>query len=592
NTIVHAHNEFLETLADLGIVGCIALVGAILVTLIHAVRFVSSKERTHDPSRWRVIGLSAALVAVLVDQCFEPALRIPGLAPILLTCWALLWAMVRRNTVAVEARSDQDRLSNSKVRAAGALVCAAAVGLGYLGVRDWQGVRARYDAEVALSDGRLDDAVERADFAAQHTLAPYRRVVPRRIAVQARVIAFGRVLENNERPPNDAEIALAYDARRRISQIERAAPRFWRISQLQVSVCRALVVACHRRNETRNEQFFAQSLVVALERWRADEPFLSAAVVRLWQARPGAPVTDRLKWMRCLMRGGEIDPAFRSLFAMLVQHPNFATVLDDLLNIANEDKERAPKAWKDSLSPETLRIRALYVAVQGRHREAAQFARSAADLYRRAGTRLFAGHIAALHEAVIYEFSESPVTGSDGHLSRLAEAWAVEGGPTDPDTPLVGPIGWTRLSVLLAAGREQEADRQIVALDQSKPIELTKGAALARIAGVFADDARFGEEAERWAQRACSLAPHLPSPVGLCVKFALRRGDDDSALAAAERVIELSDDGQAEWADRFLDTLQKQYPASTIWVRLERTLEKADDGTESPGGTDSSPSKE
>ncbi|MFQ5422843.1 MAG: O-antigen ligase family protein [Phycisphaerae bacterium] len=567
---VHTHNEFLELLADLGLVGCAAFVGAIITTLMAVRRYIIHCLQLDDPDRWLVVGLTAAFVGGLVEQCFDNAFRQPGLAPILLSTWAMLWVLVRRHGSATPTASETQRLGSWTVRGAGLAVSLAAVALGVFGAGDWRGVRAAFEAGAASGDGRYEAAVERADFAAGHLLDPFRQIAARRLTAEARALDFHGRIAKEDTPPSEADLYVAQDSLMRLSEINRLAPHFLSVSGLQSVVYRDLVIAHDRRGESRIREGYLSDLVAAVTRCQADDPFRIGFARDLWRLRPQASVMERLVWLRWIMRAGETDATFQTLFQDLTRREDFVITLNDLFNIAARDREQPPDEWRDRLTPETYRIAAMAKRYAGQAGQAAELARTAAALYRRVGPRLFAGRIAALHEAVRFDFADDPVAHTDENLKLLAEAWSLNAPAVEPDEPIPGVLGQTRLDVLIAAGRKEETRHQIATLYPGDAAAMPRHRAEAylRIARSVAGVARHADIALQWARHAAELDSDLAGAPALILELALRRGDDAAALEAAKEYLDLTRERPAGEASQYLDSLKNQYPASGLWPRL------------------------
>jgi O-antigen ligase len=117
----HAHNEWLELLADLGAAGFALCATALGLTLWCAVAALRRVTEIRD--RWCLLGLMAALVAIIVEESAGVALRMPGLPLIFFTTIGLIWAVAgsgsrewkgrlatETHTAGVEDRDRQSRL--------------------------------------------------------------------------------------------------------------------------------------------------------------------------------------------------------------------------------------------------------------------------------------------------------------------------------------------------------------------------------------------------------------------------------------------------------------------------------------------------
>jgi tetratricopeptide (TPR) repeat protein len=528
-----------------------------------------------------VIGLAGALIALAIEECGSLAFREPGLPPILLTVWAALWALVRRQRRAPEPAPEDKRLSNLTLRLGGVAVGVGAVILGFFGVQDWRATRARYRADVQLSSGNYAPAIASADFAGENLLDPFRNTIARLLAIRARAGEFGGRLTDSKLPPTNEDLAFAQDALARLTtQLDNVAPRFLGSARLRAELSRDLAVAYRQRGESGQVREYLGDAVRALEQHQLDEPFRLEVVEWLWTAKRGAHSVERLEWLRCLLRGGGIDPRFGRMFHELLAQEDFVAVVNDLFNVAIEDLERPPDRWMDRLSPETFRVAALAKALTGELEEAAKLAGNAVTMYEKAGPRLFAAHAATLDEMVGYDFGANPIARTEDNLILLADAQTILSSPADPDQALPGVLGQTRLQLLLAAAREDEARQQLRHLHPTGgPLEGHMAEAYADMAARFADRPQHVNRALNWIQRAIRLSPDLPGSHAVSVRLLLYRAAldqdltvvgrlHDQALAAARRFLDLVPDRQSGL--EYLGTLQELYPASPMWAKLRR----------------------
>ncbi len=605
----HAHNEFLELLADLGFVGAFAFAAALIVTIWQALRYCDRARG--DPAagmaRWLVIGLTAALVAIVIEECGDVALRKPGLPPVFLTVWALVWAMVRssRDSVTTE-QDDAQRLSLSTMRMTGAGICVAAIVLGGFGLQDWRGARAIYDAtKVYTPAGRYDDAIRKADYASIHALDPERNLIARVHAIWARSLKFDLVCAKESPPPTDEDIDFARDSLARLTRLDKAAPQFLMSARLRADLTGNLASVFGRRGQPILEHGYREQWASAWEQHRKDEPFRIDVVEKLWTIRPDAKSVDRLLWLRALLRNGEIDNRFLSLFRDAVTKDDFREAIGDLFNIAMQDSALSPGQWKDTLSPETFRVVALAQALfAGQPAEAAKNAAGAEALYAKAGPRLFVAHAAAIHERVRYLLDADPTAAPEENLRLLAQAYAILAHKVAPEDPLPDGLGHTRIRVLLAAGQEQEASVQALHLypDSNNPdTEVALKDRLAEgylsLVSQFSQRPQYSDVALGWARRAVGLAPMLAEAHARIVEIHLRRGSETLALEAATALLESPEN--SETAREYLAALESHYPGSEMWPKLRRQypdlpppvedLSKTEEGPPSPEQPDEEP---
>ncbi|MBN2559892.1 MAG: O-antigen ligase family protein [Phycisphaerae bacterium] len=586
-------NEFLQLLSELGLVGTIAFCAALLVTFYRVLQYCDRArgDPTARSRRWLAIGLAGALLALLAEEFWSPALREPGLPPIFLTVWAALWVLGRSEQKVIEPASADKRLGNFAVRMGGVAAAVCAVILGYFGIQDWRGARARYEADVSLTSQRYAEAVPLAEFAANNRLDPFRRIIAQVVSVWARSGEFQEMLRTSDLPPTDQDLAFAQDSLASLTRLDNVAPSFLSSSRLRSELLWNLAEAYHRRGQTSYERECLKECVIAWMRQRAEEPFRLDIVERLWSllytveekweklggraeelldVKRNSQTRYRLDWLRDLMRNGEIAPGFLPLFQQVLVQEDFVPAVQDFLNVAGQDVERPASQWRDQLSPETFRIAALAKAITGQPDEAAKLAGTAVELYDKAGPRLFAAHAAALDEMVKYGFAADPTAHTDENLAQLAGAQAILQGPVDAARPLPGPLGETRLSILLAVGREEEAQAQIRLLhpQNEAPPHEQLAVAYVELVKQFVGTPRYTDLALRWVQRADELVFRLPDACGLRVRLFLQKGDDAQALASANELIGLVPEREAVY--KYLSDLEARYPGSGMWAELRR----------------------
>ncbi len=505
-----AHNEYLELLADLGLVGAGAFVAALAVTFLAAARAVrtghSSPQSTGQEasrpcrvsSRGRralIVGLAAALAGMSADAFFSASIRSPGLPPIFLTVWAALWALIRPATDAAAASTDEvvpPPPSNGRTPAAApdgaassltvgpgrttprrfptsprgwaAVLCGAAVA--WLGLADWRAARHMHDAEAALTAGRSADAVVRADFAARHRLEPFRRLTAWVLAARSRAERLRSRLLSDPAPPDDPALNAGHECLAVLERLEAAAPRFLQSATIEAEAARGLVTAYERLGRPREVRAFRERVRRAFERERRDEPFDLRAVESLWQAAPDAPAIERLMWLRGVCRAGFVDERWERLLEELRGRPDFRPALEDLLSLARQDRLRPPDSWSDVLSPETFRVAARERHLAGDVRIAVDLCSEAEAMYVAALPRLRGGRAAALLELSRYRFaalrpagprsSWSPSPGDLAEIRSMLLTCNVDAGAAGDIERYEGPGGRLWLAINLALRPEPD----------------------------------------------------------------------------------------------------------------------------------------
>lgn len=164
----HVHNEWLEVLADLGVVGLTLIAASLVLTFAAGLRTVDAadapqvQERSYPSIRevdWPLCGALASLVGLIVDATFGVGLRVSGVPTWFYTLLGLAWAMSGRRPMALIDHVAWTRASR--------LVASAAVGAaGLLAVvlsqQDFAAARTSFTMDRRLAEGAAEEAVELA----------------------------------------------------------------------------------------------------------------------------------------------------------------------------------------------------------------------------------------------------------------------------------------------------------------------------------------------------------------------------------------------------------------------------------------------
>jgi len=157
--VAHAHNEWLEVLADLGSVGLVLIGGAFLFTLVAGAAALRAIE--DRALRWTLIGLLAALVALVVEEVFGVGLRVSGVPTLFYTLIGLIWA-------ASSARANGEVWRMSDVHRGRGWLGGAALTAGLASLvltqADFSAARHSYEADRALDQGNIEQAIADASL--------------------------------------------------------------------------------------------------------------------------------------------------------------------------------------------------------------------------------------------------------------------------------------------------------------------------------------------------------------------------------------------------------------------------------------------
>lgn len=572
----HAHNEYLELLADLGIIGAGAFVVALVLTLFYAVRYCdrARENPAERPYRFLVIALGGALFAMMIEECSSTAMRNTAFPPIFLTSWALLWALIRgERRVGKQVAAGDERLNTGVLRGAGVVAVSAGIALGYLGVQDWRGARASHEAQQSLTLRDLETAIAQADFAGDHLLDPFQQLTARMFGVSARTAAFTDSVASGDKP-TDEDIRLATEAWTRLDSLGRAAPRFLNLSRMAADLSLGLA----RAHQARGQQPLVEEYVQHYRLWLIqsvkDDPFNTKLVEQLWASIPDPIPLDRLRWLRGLMRRGEVDESTRAMAQDLFRRlPVAVNVLNDLGKVAEADLARPYEAWDDVLTPETFRIAAMLKDWAGQPADAEKLAKMAQACYEKAGPALFAAHSAAIREAVTYGLHVDPTGRTDELLRELVRAHVKMEGKlgVEGEAALAAPLphekGVTRAQVLAAAGRDKELAAQLELLRKKFGEESATAADIYySLAEEFRAKPQFGDLALQWALKARELNEKMPVTHYTLLGLYLQRGEEKNAEESARRFIELFPD--RDRAYEALQNMERGRPGSAMWGKL------------------------
>ncbi len=597
-----AHNEYLQLLADVGLVGALGFVCALVVTLYWAVRFYDGRrDLPHSGAEGALAaGLAAAVVAVAVEEAGSVGLRHPGLPPLFFASWACLWAVIRgarrvRGAIAPGAVGDaasdaahesegstaddgDKRLHASTLRLGGLIAILAGLGFGFAGIQNWRSARAQFDAQHAVSEGHYAEAISAADWAGRFCLDPMRKLISRRLAVEAQVAEFARRVQTAESAPDADTMQLAQEAAIQSTELNHAAPRFLGLSQLKWQLAAMRSHAHTRRGEPELAHEFRVEYLQWLLQCREDEPFNLEYVAMLWSDFPEPAPLERLRWLRAWLRRNFMasDPVFGALLqSFALQIPDAKSTMDAQLQIARDDLDRAPAHWKDELSPETFRIAAAIAEAQGDPQAAVERGAHAITLYERAGPRLFYAHAAALLELTYLQFRADPLADPAPRFDLLIRATEIMDGPLPAasneakrDLPLPREFGQLRLAILLAHGREADARSQLKALapDADANLDALLSSAYARLANQLLPTGRSDALVAEWIERAEALDPQSLDANIAKLRQALRLGQIEVAVDAANQILSRAPEPRA--AFDLLMQIEMEFPDSPVWATL------------------------
>ena len=412
DVVGHAHNEWLEILAELGVVGFALIAATLLATMWCAV--VAAREARDWRDRGLAVGLGVGLVALVATEGTDVALHMPGLPVIFYTVIGLIWAQARAvRPPVVRARSLSKGLCWIGLAGGFLGTCAVAVAT----EQDWRGALAKQAAATSIEKGQWDDALGEAMLAGTM-----------RLSVEARLAAW-----------NDFNLAAYLAAVRRWEQMSEMIGRLdlsQRVSPDIVSLAKedANAFAYYAGNSMASGELvlrwmptypaIAGRLAEVLVLWQNVElveqklglrtemhSYLDAARrylqaefdrdptntsigLRLLQMSTKEPVAARLRMLLEMFRGGprqlrseaanaplferglslDLLSEFEPVLIDLMQDKTYPVELDKLLQGARAATTQPASTIRDSYAPEALRLVARDCKLRRFFAEAAELA--------------------------------------------------------------------------------------------------------------------------------------------------------------------------------------------------------------------------
>lgn len=555
--VTHAHNEYLETLADLGAVGLLLFLASIVLT-IRAVLAAWHRESS-IPHRLTLAGLTAAWICILLESGTDVALRMPGLPVIFYATWGLLWAL---------CRSDEEwviRTRRGLVRAAGlGAAILAGAGMLALGTLDWQAALADPPIAKFASQLQWDKALNSAAQAAEHRLYLEGRLSAlyqaSRVAHDASSHRVGQLREMMERSTQDAHdqasvLRLAQDDVHTFEQYFNVgvglAMRFMNLCPFYPNVSGFASDQWLMRAQVKEIQDQmgpigltpTQDDALAQARMWLEYEFAANRLrpevgLRLLRLSEDRPIHDRLDLLRIPMRSGAIDPGVEPSLAALMQDPKFGSAIEGMMSYA-QPAVQGTKPWPDPYAPESLRLAGVAHRLHGNSESAAALSGEAAQLLYSIRNRFPYNASYAMADEAGYLLVGDPTHAERavGAMKQAIERWPATGDPRIKDAFR------RQLAVYwLAAGNEAEAMKIItsVSIPQATPEvqQQMLGAAYADLCQRFLGIPPNGRapKFKDWLQRALVLAPDWPPVRIVAATVTLEQGQDQIAVENLEAV--------------------------------------------------------
>ena len=571
----HAHNEWLEVAADLGVVGLALIVGSLLATLWHTGQAaVRTASVTHAMI---LMALAGALAAMVVEEAFNVALRMPGLPVVFYLTMGLCWACAT-----AELASTPRRVPNG-VRIAG-FVGAAALGLvgSNVVIRDWRGALAEIQEIEAADDGKWDEALALSEVAGTQ-----------RLGIEDRIAATYQSVQIADNAADDRFASLAAMLRRlkpgegltesAAQLVEEDRQRFVEYFRFCQQVGESLLarqpgypyVAGHIADLWLIEAQVRQlglwkglDVEEAVEQalyWRRVEfqrdPLNAKTAFALYRMSPTAPIEARLELLSMPLRKGppaalaiqqrfalDLMADMESLVAQAAADPEYERVMEARLAVAASiTPDTPPVDWPDPFIPEALRLHARSLKLRGDFEAAGRLAARAGELLdalREVSPR--SASFARIDQAR-YAFLQSPDAPADaiGLLEQVIAEW-----PGSLDRTIAGVTIHRCLAYYLTAADRPADAREVLhmlyapATDES--LDVLFGEMYAELFETFVTfpPDRQPARLDAWRENASAMAEadRLHQMLYRWVRASLFHGDAEAVETALTRLRDAMDD--------------------------------------------------
>ncbi len=621
--IAHAHNEWIEVMADLGSVGIVLVVAVLLLTL--RAGMVALRTLPSRADRWAMVGLLGSLVGLVVEESSGVGLRVSGVGILFYSVIGLIWALSGRQNAGLRYS-----LSMTRVRRGVTGVAGVMLGLTVLVIarQDFAAARNVYSSAEALRAGTYDGVDEAIRLASQGTnrLNPQRALTglyqlseTHRVKAQIlqdRAADRGRRAYETE-PPNQRLWALANEDYRASDEHCKAAsealkalvvhsPGFFNHGRLGywINLTRAGNAAAH--NDQEKQQALLEDAAAWIRRELLRQPFNpSIALDYVRVAGPTLDLTELIDVLaRPLRHHGITEPYLAEPYVALLRelsaHPDFDRHLAPLVDKAklalttppsDAQNGKGNKTW----APERLRLAAVIRTIRGDYVGARTLLEQAAPVYDTLATSAPLGAAGCYDELAICRFFSDP----GEPAAALDSAFrAIELAPDSRlGRQLKSGIRQRMVEYYLASDNEDETKRL---LRETAPSGVTENDIIRELAvryrrlcesllsrreagGVLRKPpAQLAPKLIRWVERAIELNPGDPLAHYLAGDLAFYLGDDIKTVMHLRDAI--NHGLPVEQAAQFVRLALDQRPDSEALNSLGRALASPETPDKAPLG--------
>lgn len=602
--IAHAHNEWLEVMADLGSVGIVLLVATLVLTL-HAGMLALRSPRPIG-ERWALIGAMGALVGLMVESTFGVGLRVDGVPTLYYTMIGLIWAL------AAHGSDDLTRVLSERPgwRLITGII-ASVLGLGALVVtqQDFDAARSGFQASELIDAGRFEEAIPAA-AAARSRLNPQRALTNLYRLSEAHMLVAKSLQQraaDREQRAAESDIVdvrlfdLAAQDRAEIDlycqqgsmvlkELVTKSPGALNHGWVLYWLNRILAANANAREQTELRDQYLLDAVAALDRELLRQPFNQEITVEY--LRMAGPSLDPQRFLNLLARPLRYDRATVPYWEFLAEsatEPSFEERFDPVVQVAGQTLASEPTAERftllaDTWTPEKLRLAATFRFRRGDYERAALILEQAARIYTALDETPAIAAASCLAELADSRFFSRP--NEPARAIEAAERAAELAPPSLVGRQLTANLRQRKIDYLLAADREEEA---VILLRETAPphaseadVLLELGARYRRLCDSLlrrrlalelrqSPDALLGK-LDRWIKRALELNPRDGAAHYLAADLALYQG---ACTDAADQLRQaLLNEFPIDVAIRFLAVALDKSPdcdaLSVLSAQLER----------------------
>lgn len=618
--IAHAHNEWIEVMADLGSVGTVLIVAALLLTL--RAGMVALRTLPSRTDRWALVGLMGSLVGLVVEESSGVGLRVSGVGILFYSVIGLIWALSGKQNAGL-------RYSLSRTRGRRLVTGVAGVVLGLtvllVAGRDFAAARNVYSSAEALRAGSYDEAILLASQATNR-LNPQRALtslyqLSETHRVKAQMLQ-DRAIDRERRayetePPNrrlwtlaDRDYGASDDHCKAASEALKAlvvhSPGFFNHGRLGywINLIRAGNAAA--RDDQEKQQALLKEAALSIKRELLRQPFSpSIALDYVRVAGPTLDLTEMIDLLArplrhhgitepyvaepyvALLRELAVDPEFDRHLAPLVDEAKLALTSPSI----DEQDGEARKTW----APERLRLAAVIQTIRGDYTGARTLLEQAAPVYDALATSAPLGAAGCYDELAICRFfsdPSEPATALESAFRAIALA---------PDSrlgrQLKSGIRQRMVEYYLASDNEEESKRL---LRETAPFGVTEDDIVRELAARYRrmcesllsrreaggvlrkPPAQLAPKLSRWVERAIELNPYDPLSRYIAADLTFYLGDDLKTVVHLRDAI--NHGLPVEQATQFLQLALHQRPESRALKSLLGALAPPETPDEAPEG--------